>query len=300
MTTVFIVNPEAGRGLTREEWPKLEKALAKEHEVVWTKAPGHATELAREAVSRGADRVVAVGGDGTATEVALGLRDAPAVMGHVPMGAGCDFARGFGIPRKPDDALAALDTLTETVIDLGLSDDGGGFLTVSGAGFDAEVAAEDAKSRSEGMRGSLPYLKAIFKVLFSYHPTPVRLTLDEGEPIETKALLVAVANSQYYAGGMRIAPYASPTDGLLDVVVIGDLSTIGTLGLLPKAFSGKHRTHPQVTFHRAKSVKVEAERPLMCHLNGEAAHPTPMTFSLAPASLRLLAGPIPEAMPGAG
>lgn len=300
MTTVFIVNPEAGRGLTRDEWPKLEKTLPKEREVVWTKAPGHATDLAREAAASGAKRVVAVGGDGTATEVALGLKGSTAAMGHVPMGAGCDFARGFGIPRDPAAALAALDTLQETVVDLGLSDDGGGFLTVAGAGFDAEVAAQDAKSRSEGMRGSLPYLKAIFKVLFSYHPTPVRLTLDEREPIETKALLVAVGNSQYYAGGMRIAPYASPTDGLLDVVVIGDLSTVRTLGLLPKAFSGAHRTHPKVSFHRAKSVKVEADRSLMCHLNGEAAHPTPMTFSVAPASLRLLAGTLPQAMPGAG
>lgn len=300
MTTVFIVNPEAGRGLTRDQWPKLEKTISKEHEVIWTKAPGHATELAREAASHGAARVVAVGGDGTATEVAVGLRDTPAVMGHVPMGAGCDFARGFGIPRDPATALAALDTLQETVVDLGLSDDGQGFLTISGAGFDAEVAAEDAKSRSEGMRGALPYLKAILKVLLSYHPTPVRLTLDGGQAIETKALLIAVANSQYYAGGMRVAPYASPTDGLLDVVVIGDLSTVGTLGLLPKAFSGAHRTHSKVTFHRAQSVKVESDRPLMCHLNGEAAHTTPMTFSLAPASLRLLAGTIPEAMPGAG
>lgn len=297
MTTVYIVNPVAGRGLTRDLWPKLQAGVAGGGEVRYTERPGHATELAQDAVRQGADLVVAVGGDGTATEVALGLRGTQAVMGHVPTGAGCDLRTSLGLPKRPEEALKALGSgsLTIQTIDVGLSGNRG-FLTVSGVGFDAEVAAEDARARTTGLRGSLPYLKAIMKVLVSYRPTPIRLIIDEQEALEGRALLVAVANCQYYGGGMRIAPYASPTDGLLDVVVAGDFSVPGTLGILPKVFSGKHRTHPKVAFFTGSRVRIESDPPLASHLNGDPAGLTPIEFSVDPGALRVLAGDIPGPM----
>lgn len=299
MTSVFIVNPIAGRGLTKGIWPKLERALPKESEIRWTEGPGHATVLARELARAGAERVIAVGGDGTATEVAMGLRGTGAVMGHVATGAGCDFAKSIGLPSGPEKALAALDHLRPIRMDVGISGDSG-FLTVSGVGFDARVAEEDQRARTRGMRGTLPYLLAILKVLAGYRPSPVRVVLDGEHIVDGKALLVGVANCQYYAGGMRIAPYAVPTDGLLDVVVIGDLSVPGTLALLPKVFKAGHVTHPKVHFYRAKSVRIESDPPLKSHLNGELSHETPVDFSLDPLSLNMLVGTVPEPLEGRG
>jgi len=295
--TAFIVNPAAGRGLTKQVWPRLRASIPADDQVLMTEGPHHATTLARDMVAAGAERVVAVGGDGTATEVALGLRGSDVTMGHVPTGAGCDFAKSIGLPVRPEAAIAALDSLTPLRMDLGISG-ADAFLTVSGVGFDAQVAAEDRRVRRNGMRGSLPYVIAILKVLTSYRPSPVKLSLDAGRTVEGKALLVAVANCQYYAGGMRIAPYARPDDGWLDVVVVGDLSVPGTLALLPKVFRANHRFHPQVNFYRARTVRIESDPPLKSHLNGEVGPDTPVEFSLDPKSLTVLTGRVPEPLPG--
>ncbi|MHB1842415.1 MAG: diacylglycerol/lipid kinase family protein [Sulfobacillus sp.] len=289
MSVTYIVNLTAGRGLTQRLWPVLSRSVGKDDHVAVTQRPGHATELARAAVAAGASRVVAVGGDGTVAEVAKGLLRTDVQLGHVPTGAGCDLARALGLPKVPADAMAALDQLRPTALDVGMAGDEA-FLTVSGVGFDAVVAAEDARTRATGMTGTLPYLLATFKVLRTYRPRLVRLTLDGQEVAEQRALLVAVANSQYYAGGMRIAPYALTGDGLLDVVVVGDLSVADTLLTLPKVFSGAHRSHPKVSFYQAKEVIVEAPEPLSAHLGGEPAGTTPVTFRVLPQALTVLSG----------
>ena len=289
MSVTYIVNLTAGRGLTERVWPTLARSVAKDDRILVTERSGHATDLARAAVTSGASTVVAVGGDGTVAEVARGLLGSSAVMGHVPTGAGCDLARALGLPRSPAAAMAALDQLRPTVLDVGLAGDEV-FLTVSGVGFDAVVAAEDSRTRATGMTGTLPYLLATFKVLRTYRPRLVKLTLDGKELPTQRALLVAVANSQYYAGGMRIAPYARLDDGLLDVVVVGDLSVPDTLLTLPKVFSGAHRTHSKVRFYQAKEVVVDAPTLLAAHLGGEPAGTTPLTFRLMPRALTVLSG----------
>lgn len=289
MSVTYIVNLTAGRGLTERMWPTLARSVAKDDRIELTQRSGHATELARAAVASGARRVVAVGGDGTVAEVAKGMLGSSVQLGHVPTGAGCDLARALGLPKSPADAMAALDQLRPAVLDVGMAGDEV-FLTVSGVGFDAVVAAEDARTRAAGMTGTLPYLLATFKVLRTYRPRLVRLTLDGKELEAQRALLVAVANSQYYAGGMRIAPYARTDDGLLDVVVVGDLSVVDTLLTLPKVFSGAHRRHPKVSFHQAKEVMVDAPTPLSAHLGGEPAGTTPLTFRLLPQALTVLSG----------
>lgn len=289
MSCTYIVNPTAGRGLTERLWPSMVAGVAEGDRTEVTTRPGHATELARAAAGKGVRRVVAVGGDGTAAEVARGLIGSDVELGHIPTGAGCDFARALGLPTSPAAAMAALDQLQPMAIDVGTVGDAV-FLTVSGVGFDAVVAAEDARTRANGMRGSLPYLLATFKVLRTYRPRPVQLTLDGQVLPQTRALLVAVANSQFYAGGMRIAPYAETGDGMLDVVVVGDLSVADTLLTLPRVFSGAHRLHPKVSFYRARQVDVEAPVPLAAHLAGEPAGTTPIRFGILPRALTVLCG----------
>ncbi len=295
MSCTYIVNLTAGRGLTARLWPELAQGVKDGDRIEVTARPGHATELARSAASQGASRVVAVGGDGTVAEVAKGLIGTGVQLGHVPTGAGCDLARALGLPKKPAEAMAALDRLEPVALDVGTVGEAV-FLTVSGVGFDAVVAAEDARTRANGMTGTLPYLLATFKVLRTYRPKLVRLTLDGKAEPEMRALLVAVANSQYYAGGMRIAPYAETQDGLFDVVVVGDLSVADTLATLPRVFSGAHRHHPKVRFYQARQVDVEAPEPLAAHLGGEPAGTTPISFRILPRALTVLSGQAPAPM----
>jgi diacylglycerol kinase (ATP) len=286
--TTFIVNMTAGRGRTRLLWPELRRLLADEAQVHLTRAPGHATELARAAVAEGAECVAAVGGDGTAAEVAAGLLHGDVPMAVIPTGAGCDIARALGLPSEPRRCLKALldGDLSLRRMDVG-SINRRLYLTVAGVGFDAEVAAEDARTRRPGMNGTWPYLLAIAKVLLRYRPTPLLLRLDDGEQ-RGRYLLVAICNTRYYAGGMCIAPDADAEDGLFDVVAVGDLSVWETLVTLPQVYRGTHRHHPKINFYRSSTVEVEAPDVLVTHAGGEIVGTTPVHASILPKALPVM------------
>jgi diacylglycerol kinase (ATP) len=163
-------------------------------------------------------------------------------------------------------------------------------LNAAGAGFDAEVSRR-ANQRLAGAPARLRYAAAVLAELAGGRPRDFRLRLD-GRELETSAWLVAVANSQSYGGGMRIAPAARLDDGLLDVVVIaGELSKPGFLATFPKVFSGRHVQHPAVHVHRAERVDLEAERPVAVHVDGEPAGELPASFQVAPAAIAVLAAP---------
>lgn len=290
MKRLFIANPIAGRGRTRRVLGRLKEEVARlgpGAELVLTQAPGDATRLADDGVAAGFEQIVAVGGDGTAIEVATALFGQDVPMAVVPTGAGCDIVRGVGIPPDPLKALSLLaDGLTPVWTDAGLCGDEV-FLTVAGVGFDAEVAAEDRRSRIFGLTGTVPYVIAVMKVLARYRPTPMTLSMD-GQMMSGKYLMVAVANGPCYAGGMHIAPQAQMDDGLFDVVTIGDLGRVETLRVFPSVYSGAHLKHPKVSVYRAREVSVEASPARTSHLGGEVGPQTPVTLRILPRAFRML------------
>lgn len=292
-----VVNPTAGRGRTARIWPELRQLLPAGSTVILTKAPGHASEVAAEAARQGADVVLSVGGDGTAAEVATGLLGTGVPMAVIPTGAGCDIVRALGLPNNPRMVLERFlaGRLHVAAIDVGLIN-GRLFLTVAGVGFDAEVAQEDARTRRPGVHGTWPYLLAILRVLFRYRPTPLSLRIDDTEQCG-RYLMVAICNTQHYAGGMRIAPTASPNDGLLDVVTVGDLSLLETLAALPRVYQGTHRTHPDIHFYRGRKVTIEAPEPLVAHAGGEIVGTTPLTVEVRPVALHLYVDRLIEPLP---
>ena len=134
-----ILNPRAGVAAHRmREAVERGRPAWKDYAVYLTREPGHATELAREAVAAGADVVLAVGGDGTVNEVARGLIGSPAALGIVPVGSGNGLARALRIPLQPEAALHALESGARRRMDIG-SLNGRLFLNVAGVGFDAVV-----------------------------------------------------------------------------------------------------------------------------------------------------------------
>lgn len=252
----IIANPVAGRGRGREIWPTVAEELARQgmaFEFAFTKYPGHAAELSAQAVRAGHDLVVAVGGDGTLTEVVNGLVGSEVRLGLIPVGTGNDFARSLAIPTDPAQAVQVLGDETSIMVDLGqVGQDY--FINVAGVGFDAQVAMTMAQ-KAHWLKGTSAYIYAVLRSLITCKPFPLVLRLD-GVEYCFHALLVAVANGQYIGGGMRIAPLAETDDGLFDVVVLENLSAAAFLRAFPTVFKGEHLSHPKVKLFRAKRVEV--------------------------------------------
>jgi len=297
--TLFIVNYVAGRGRTRRVWPGIWRELQQRYaaeglEMVVTAAPRDATRIAREAAQEGYGRVVAVGGDGTLTEVADGVQHAGerTSLAFVPTGAGCDFRRTAGVPA---DALAAAELALKgqpRPADLGTVGTST-FLNVAGVGFDAEVAAEDHRLRDKySSTGTVPYVRAVLRVLWRYRARDMRIVAD-GTAFEGKFLLVAVGNAQYYGGGMRIVPTACVDDGLLDVLIAGDYSVPATLALLPRVYGGGHLTSSKIRVVRCRELSIEASPEAAVHRDGELSGTTPVHFGIAPGALSFVYGPTP-------
>jgi diacylglycerol kinase (ATP) len=237
------------------------------------------------------DAVIAMGGDGMVGACAAGVADAGprarAALAVVPVGGGNDAARAFGLPH--DDPVAAaglLPGLPRRRVDL-VRADGRRYLNIAGAGFDSEVNRV-ANARLRWAPSLLRYVGAMVVKLATERPVRFTVTLD-GRAEELAAWLVVVANGRSYGGGMRVAPGARLDDGLLDVVVIGDLTKPDFLATFPKVYAGRHVEHPLVTVSHARQVELAADRPRAVYADGEHAGELPMAFEVEPAALAVLA-----------
>ncbi len=285
-----IVNPAAGWGRGGRTWPRIRPIFEQagwELTEARTERRGHAMELAAAA---SADVVIAVGGDGTVHEVANGLikSGSPAVLGVVPFGTGSDFARALGLPRDPVAAARALITARPRRIDVG-EVNGRCFLTISGVGFDGEVA-QQVNAWPKVFGGTLMYVLGILKNLVTYSPVDVEIVLD-GTPQRERLFLIAVGNTAWNAGGMWLVPSARPDDGVFDVVIAGPLTKFETLLVLPKVFSGRHLGHPKIRQAQARTIQITGSRPLAIQADGESIGHLPATYTVRPAALSVLAPP---------
>jgi len=211
----------------------------------------------------------------------------------VPRGTGVDFVREFGIPARPAEAAAvALEGRART-LDLGRVayrawEGGQGvrwFANVASAGMSGAVAKRTNEA-SKALGGKASYLWSTLAVFARWHPGRVSVSVD-GESREATMHDVIVANCRYFGGGMMICPEAAPDDGLLDVLLIGDLTKRDLVLTLPKSYSGRHLPHPKAELLRGSVVAVESEEPLPVELDGEQPGTTPARFELVPEALRL-------------
>jgi len=181
--------------------------------------------------------VLAVGGDGTANEVARGLWHSETVLGLIPVGSGNGLARTLRIPLSPRRAVRALATAVARRMDVGLAN-GRPFLNVAGAGLDALIGAEfHAHGSRGGRRGVLTYVRLSFRRALSYAAESWSLSSDAGD-YAGRALIVAFVNGRQYGGGAVLAPRARLDDGLLDAVVFEDAPLLELLANAPRLFLG--------------------------------------------------------------
>ena len=288
-----ILNPAAGGG-------KALKALARIHGVLKridrpyaihvTKERGDAIDAALRFADEGAERIIAVGGDGTVHEVANGIHrsEASPALGMVPIGHGRDFARTVGTEMNIELAvLKAIDSEPRP-IDLGLvtyaDETRRAFINIAGLGFDAIVAQRAQSSRLPG--ANLPYLACALSTLVGFKNIDIRVESGE-ETIETRAVFVQIANAEYMGGGFHFAPMAKIDDGLLDVCVVGDFTKLELMRHIPKVYGGKHTTLTKFRHLRATSVHISSTSTARLQLDGELLGETPVTFSVIPGGIRL-------------
>jgi len=294
-----IVNPVAGACSTRRKWPGIKGLLGRvglsfDHE--FTEGVGHAIELAKAAASDGYRYLVAVGGDGTVNEVANGIlystNPASTTLGVISTGTGGDFIRSMGIPRDYNDCAYLAGSRRRT-IDVGVVEyQHKGqtlqrfFVNAAGVGFDA-VVVEATERLPKYFGGTIPYLAGLLRSLLGYRNKSVVLRV--GDRVESRRILsVVVANGGYFGGGMHIAPGAELSDGLLDLLIIGDMGKFELLKAMPTVYKGTHIAHPKVSMEKTTHVTIESSECLLVHADGELLGTAPASFHLVPGALSVV------------
>lgn len=290
----LVVNERSGGGRAGRLLPKVARRLhdqipTAELHIISSNSWVEAENLTRAAAlaARPGDGLLVMGGDGM---VHLGLNAAAgteATLGIIPAGTGNDFARGIGLPRGVDEAVATIiDGHTRTIDLTRISNPGrpGRYVgAVVSTGYDARV-----NRATNGIRlrlGALSYGYIALRELAGFTPLHYELIID-GEHVQQEAMLVAIANTGLFGGGMKVAPDADPTDGELDLTIIGAVSRTTLLRLLPSMYSGGFVRHPAVEQLRARRVEVAGEG-LFVMGDGEELGPVPVTAEVAPGILNV-------------
>ncbi len=307
---VFIVNPHSANGTTGKEWPSIHK-MAKDRlgpfEVRMTGGPSDATRLTRDALRQGAEMIVCVGGDGTLNEVVNGFMDTSGpdivfkrdvLLGFIPNGTGCDFARSVPIPDALEPSLEIIRNGHARAIDIGrlryVNHRGDTsfrfFHNITSFGLGGEV--DDRVNRSSKKFGPfLSFIGATLTSIFRYGKKDIGLRLDGGEEKHYRVWNIAVANGQYHGGSMWVAPDARIDDGLFHVTVIGDLSTAEVFRYLPKLYNGRIREIAKVYTATARRIEAVSPQRVLLDVDGEQPGVLPVEIDIFPGAVRFLTAP---------
>ncbi|MBX3569195.1 MAG: diacylglycerol kinase family lipid kinase [Rhizobiaceae bacterium] len=310
MAVGVIVNRVAGANRAGRLWGEVAarlEGLPGPIEVVETKAVGDAARLAAGFTRNGVGLVVAVGGDGTVSEVVDGLMSArrdgatEVALAVVPAGTGSDFARGFRLGGTAAEIARRIAGGPERRIDVGLvsftTPDGvpvrRHFVNIASLGLSgATVKAVNAARAGSRLPGKLLFLAHTVRELVRYRFQAVRIRVDGGAPISCDVALVAIANGRFFGGGMMIAPDARADDGLAEIVIVRGASKPSLIRDLRLIYSGAHRGHPACTFLRGRTVEVEPLDGLernraLLDIDGECPGAIPAAFTILPRALTL-------------
>jgi YegS/Rv2252/BmrU family lipid kinase len=282
----LIVNPHAGGGRAAEVLPTVETTLTRlglHFHTERTESLEHAEELAR-AASAAEETVAVLSGDGMIGKVAGALADTDGVLVVLPGGRGNDLARALGLPHDAEEACQVLATGRVRELDLG-EVDGRPYIGIASCGFDSD--ANRIANEAPPALGNLVYAYGAVRALAAWTPARFRLTLD-GRDLAFSGDNVAVANSPFYGGGMRIARDAELDDGVFDIVMCGHAPKRRFPLLIAKAFDGTFVDRPSVHVERAGEVRIAADRPFTVYADGDPIGDLPVTIRVRPRAVRVL------------
>jgi diacylglycerol kinase (ATP) len=266
-----IVNPAAGRGRGARLLAAIRRAFGAVGvtEVRTTVTAGEERVIARRAIDEGYRTLVAVGGDGTWSNVgnAILTAEADSRLALIAAGTGNDFAKTVGAPARDIARTAQLAVEGPDVrLDVGRIE-GKHFLNVAGFGFDIAVLEDVA--RVAWLRGDALYFYSALRQLMRYEGLQIDVSSPRGRRGSAKHLMLIVANACTFGGAFRIAPQASLTDGLLDGVSIRDAPPLRRVRLFSAAARGTHTAHPEVATEQAPCFTLRFAAPPAYETDGE-------------------------------
>lgn len=305
-----VVNPKAQAGRVGARVAVLERALDRafaQWQVLLSEGPGHATQLAAEAIEAGTDIVAAVGGDGTCNEVVNGFftgrnpRSRKAVFAVIPWGTGSDLPRSVAAPRDLDEALWVASTGMTLPTDVGhcafTTDDGPAervFLNVAGCGANGDVV-DRVNRGSKRLGGRVTFYQATVSSLLNYHPGEVRVRWEGPDgPGEWNGVLLSafVANGAFCGGGMNVGRGGSMHDGALDLVLLPDKGLLRNVAESRRLYDGTVWKVAGARRAYATEITFEALHPdpVLLDIDGEQPGRLPARFTVLPRSLQVRGG----------
>lgn len=265
---VFIINPVSGNGHKKPGADFISKFFDSTYKISFVESTksGHASELASEAMTTGADAVIAIGGDGTVNEIAKSLNGTRCALGIIPCGSGNGLARHHEIPF---DVPAALDVIKRfNVIEHdSVSINGKLSFNVSGIGFDAHVAHLFGKN---GKRGFSSYLKLVIQEFSGYNEQEIKITTSEGV-IRQPVMLAAIANASQFGNNARISPLSDTHDGISNITLIRKMNALQLPLFMFNVFTRKVGNSSYANLLRGEKFLIESEKELPLHIDGEPA-----------------------------
>jgi diacylglycerol kinase (ATP) len=297
-TAVVIANPTSGSYAQHAQQVEETITFLRSHHwdvtLLLTEAEGDARRLAREAVERHVDIVIAAGGDGTIHEVIQELAGSETTLGVLPIGTVNVWARETGIPLNGPGAREVLLYGRVRRVDLGQVQ-GRYFLLMAGIGLDGEVTQAVEKKPLKRL-GALGYLLMGTVLGLGYQDFRVFMQLDGRRIVKANALQVIIGNTQLYGGAIKYTWQASCDDGLLDICIVRRRSMLGRIVVFFDFLLHHERRHRWIRYERCKTVKIRTKRAIAMQLDGEpvgyiSAGFPPTTFTVVPGILKVLVPP---------
>jgi lipid kinase, YegS/Rv2252/BmrU family len=261
------MNPISGTSDKKDIPYLIEELLDKEqfdYSIRETEYAGHAYEIAKESKEQGIDIVVAVGGDGTVNEVGRALVHSNTALGIIPTGSGNGLARHLLIPMKIKGAIQVLNDCEITDLDYGIINEHPFFCTC-GVGFDAFISEKFAEA---GKRGPITYLENILKEGLKYEPETYEIEAGNGT-IKKKAFLISCANASQYGNNAYIAPQASMSDGMIDVIIMEPFDALEASQISIEMFNKTLDKNNKIKTFRSKEIKIYRKAPGVIHYDGD-------------------------------
>ena len=284
MTTwALIANKFAGTRSTKNFWKKMDEKFAKVGitvEYFFTERVGHARELAVDVLKKGYTRLAVMGGDGTFSEVIDGLMKSKEnlsniLVGLIPFGTGNDWGRYWKLDRNIDKSISVLANGVSTAVDVGKIDYSVGekpvtryFINAYGLGFDAKVLQLTNNLQHTFKGASWTYTLALFLTLFKHRSQVMEYEFDGGKTFKGLSYTASMGNGCYTGGGIKQTPEAVPNDGLLDIMVVENLSLMKIIKAIPLLFAGRLLEHDSVHLFKAKNVIARSAKPIISEVDG--------------------------------
>jgi len=295
--TLILVNPVAGGGRAKRAQPQVADYLQRQGfkaDFAESQSAEDLQRLAREASAVGYGCVVALGGDGAFQQVVKGTLGAEVILGFFPAGGGNDIAGALGIPKDPIAAAQVFLRSPPRLMDAVRARLAQGttsfYVGGGGLGLDAE-AARLANGKFRHLPGAARYVAGALWALAAFQPFHLEAEMDgkPAVPVGGPLLFAAVANTPTYGAGVKIAPGAEIDDGLLDLVLVRDLSWARVIEMIPVMLRTGDVRWPEIQRFRARRISLKADRRVPFHGDGEVLGEAPVEIENLPGAIRVVA-----------